>query len=67
VTSAQRLCISYKPFEGKRVVILGLGATACDIAVGLVGHAKHVWISHRDGAFIVIHTSIQEGVLLMLL
>lgn len=37
-------------FEGKRVVIVGLGNTGCDTAVDLIGHASSIWMSHRSGA-----------------
>ncbi|PTB35562.1 hypothetical protein M441DRAFT_84461 [Trichoderma asperellum CBS 433.97] len=39
--------------EGKRVLIVGLGATATDIARGLVGIAKEIYISHRHGCLVL--------------
>ncbi|EGR44135.1 uncharacterized protein TRIREDRAFT_70988, partial [Trichoderma reesei QM6a] len=39
--------------DGKRVLIVGLGATATDIARGLVGIAKSIFISHRNGCLMV--------------
>ncbi|KAF7558843.1 hypothetical protein G7046_g5305 [Stylonectria norvegica] len=40
-------------FDGKRVIILGLGNTGGDIADLLVGHASSVSISHSRGAIII--------------
>ena len=40
-------------FEGKDVLVLGLGNTGADVAVSLVGHARQVYISHRHGTYIV--------------
>lgn len=37
-------------FDGKRVVVVGLGNTGCDTAVDLMSHASSVWMSHRAGA-----------------
>ncbi|KAF7973664.1 hypothetical protein HWV62_14638 [Athelia sp. TMB] len=37
-------------FAGKRVVVLGLGCTAADVATSLVGHASTIHIAHRRGA-----------------
>ncbi|KAH8120777.1 dimethylaniline monooxygenase (N-oxide forming) [Trichoderma asperellum] len=39
--------------EGKRVLIVGLGATATDIARSLVGIAKEIYISHRHGCLVL--------------
>lgn len=36
-------------FDGKRVVVVGLGNTGPDTAVDLIGHASAVWMSHRHG------------------
>ncbi|UKZ58343.1 hypothetical protein TrVGV298_012211 [Trichoderma virens] len=44
---------SPKNLDGKRVLIVGLGATATDIARGLVGRANHVFISHRNGCLML--------------
>lgn len=39
------------PFEGKRVLVLGLSSTTGDIAPDLMPHAAHpVYLSHRRGA-----------------
>ncbi len=43
------------PFVGKRVVVVGLGNTGCDIAVELCGSAKEVYLSHRAGGRVVGH------------
>ena len=37
-------------FEGKTVVVVGMGNTAVDTATILVGRAKKVYLSHRNGA-----------------
>lgn len=37
-------------FDGKRVVVVGLGNTGCDTAVDLLGHASDVFLSHRRGS-----------------
>ncbi|KAL7941259.1 flavin monooxygenase-like protein [Trichoderma barbatum] len=42
-----------KNLNGKRVLIVGLGATATDIARGLVGIASQVSISHRNGCLVL--------------
>lgn len=42
-----------KGFEGKRVVVVGLGITGADISTSMVGYAKEVYVSHRTGAYIV--------------
>jgi dimethylaniline monooxygenase (N-oxide forming) len=41
------------PFEGKTVVVVGMGNTGPDIACDLVGHASKVYLSHRKGHAIV--------------
>jgi dimethylaniline monooxygenase (N-oxide forming) len=46
-----------EPYEGKRVVIVGLGNTGSDTACDLVGHASKIWISHRAGHAIVSATN----------
>ena len=43
-------------FKGKKVVVLGMGNTAADIAVALIPYAKRVWLSHRRGASIMCRT-----------
>ncbi|OAA66506.1 Flavin monooxygenase-like protein [Niveomyces insectorum RCEF 264] len=40
-------------FTGKTVVVVGIGNTAADTAVALIGHAKKIYISHRHGAYIL--------------
>ena len=47
------IAIRPEPFMGKRVVIVGLANTACDIAVDLCGTAKQVFCSHRTGSRVV--------------
>ena len=41
------------PFVGKRVAVVGLGNTGCDIATELCGAAKQVYLSHRAGGRVV--------------
>ena len=36
-------------FQGKRVLVLGFGITAAEIAVELVGNASTIYLSHRRG------------------
>lgn len=43
-------------FKDKNVVVLGMGNTAADIAVGLLPYAKRVCLSHRRGASIMCRT-----------
>ncbi|PLB48451.1 dimethylaniline monooxygenase 3 [Aspergillus steynii IBT 23096] len=40
-------------WTGKRVLVVGFGNTAADIAGDLVGVAKHVYLSHRGGAIVL--------------
>ncbi|CAK7228988.1 hypothetical protein SCUCBS95973_007065 [Sporothrix curviconia] len=40
-------------FAGKSVVVVGIGSTAGDTAVSLIGHALKVYLSHRSGAYIL--------------
>ncbi|KAJ5521625.1 hypothetical protein N7527_005740, partial [Penicillium freii] len=40
-------------WAGKRVLVVGFGNTAADIAGVLVGNAKHVYLSHRGGAIVL--------------
>ena len=42
-----------EPFQGKRVVVIGMGSTATDTVVDLVGSASEVYMSHRSGGRIV--------------
>ncbi|XP_031553441.1 dimethylaniline monooxygenase [N-oxide-forming] 2-like [Actinia tenebrosa] len=44
---------TFKGFEGKRVLVVGLGNTAGDIACELSRHAAQVYISTRRGAWIL--------------
>ncbi|KAM0323264.1 hypothetical protein ACHAQA_008855 [Verticillium albo-atrum] len=37
-------------FEGKRVVVVGMGNTGADTAAALCDHADKIWISHKHGA-----------------
>lgn len=41
------------PFEGKDVLIVGIGNSAVDIAVDLCRHARHTTISTRRGAWVM--------------
>lgn len=43
-------------FRDKNVVVLGMGNTAADVAVGLLPYAKRVCLSHRRGANIMCRT-----------
>lgn len=43
-------------FKDKNVVVLGMGNTAADIAVGLVPYTKSVCLAHRRGANIMCRT-----------
>jgi cation diffusion facilitator CzcD-associated flavoprotein CzcO len=51
----QGLTCSYRPeqWAGKRVLVVGFGNTAADIAGVLVNTAKKVYLSHRRGAIVV--------------
>ncbi|CAM3268433.1 flavin-containing monooxygenase [Rhodothermus bifroesti] len=40
-------------FQGKRVLIVGIGNSACDIACEAVGYAQAVWLSTRRGAHVI--------------
>ncbi|RDA85267.1 hypothetical protein CP532_2330 [Ophiocordyceps camponoti-leonardi (nom. inval.)] len=47
---------SYKspePFIGKRVLVVGIGNTACDVSTSLVNKASHVHQSYRRGRVLV--------------
>ncbi|KAJ3958699.1 hypothetical protein N0V92_004689 [Colletotrichum tropicale] len=39
-------------FKGKRVLVIGFGNSGADTAASLIGHAKKIYISHREGAYI---------------
>ena len=58
---------SQKEFEGKRVVIVGMSHTGCDIAVDLTGIAAKVFLSHRAGSRIVSRPNSHLITLLKLL
>ena len=45
--------LSPSEFTGKRVLVVGVAHTGCDIAVDLTGIAEKVYISHRSGTRIV--------------
>ncbi|KAJ0362175.1 hypothetical protein COL26b_013433 [Colletotrichum chrysophilum] len=40
-------------FKGKRVLVVGFGNSGADTAVSLIGHAKNIYISHREGAYVI--------------
>ncbi|CAK7231354.1 hypothetical protein SEUCBS140593_007897 [Sporothrix eucalyptigena] len=40
-------------FTGKSVLVVGIGSTAGDTAVALVGHARKIYMAHRSGAYIL--------------
>jgi dimethylaniline monooxygenase (N-oxide forming) len=40
-------------YKGKNVLIVGLHATAQDVAVGLSSHANKLYVSHRNGVLLV--------------
>ncbi|KAL5008852.1 hypothetical protein ScPMuIL_014433 [Solemya velum] len=44
---------NFKGFEGKRVLVVGLGNSAGDIASELSRHAEHVFMSTRHGTYTV--------------
>ncbi|XP_062595036.1 flavin-containing monooxygenase 5-like [Saccostrea cucullata] len=53
----------YKDFhgyEGKRILIIGIGNSAADVACELSRHAEHVYVSTRKGTF-VIQRAAEEG------
>lgn len=41
------------PFEGKRVLVVGIGNSGVDIAVDVCRHARHVSLSTRRGAWLM--------------
>lgn len=46
-------------FDGQNVLIIGLHASAQDVACALQGHAKQVYLSHRNGVLLVsFHTTL---------
>lgn len=40
-------------FQGQRVLLIGLHASAQDVAVNLFGHASQLYASHRNGVALV--------------
>lgn len=40
-------------FKGQRVLLIGLHASAQDVACGLAGHAAQLYVSHRNGVVLV--------------
>ncbi|XP_039269932.2 flavin-containing monooxygenase 5-like isoform X1 [Styela clava] len=56
-----RLYRSSKPFEGKRIAIVGTGNSGCDMAVELSRNAKQVYLSTRRGAW-VFNRIMDKGV-----
>lgn len=49
----------HKPFEGKRVMVVGVGNSGLDIAVELSRHASQVFLSTRRGAWVI--NRVAEG------
>ncbi|KAK2770642.1 dimethylaniline monooxygenase 2 [Colletotrichum kahawae] len=45
--------ISPENFKGKRVLVVGFGNSGADTAVSLIGHAKKIYLSHREGAYVI--------------
>ncbi|KAI1093222.1 FAD/NAD(P)-binding domain-containing protein [Rostrohypoxylon terebratum] len=52
---------SSEPFRGKRVLVVGVGNTACDISLSLRKHAAKVYQSYRRGK-ILISRYTEDGV-----
>jgi dimethylaniline monooxygenase (N-oxide forming) len=46
-------------FDDRNVLIIGLHASAQDVACALQGHAKQVYLSHRNGVHLVSSTRSQ--------
>ncbi|KAI1129200.1 FAD/NAD(P)-binding domain-containing protein [Nemania abortiva] len=44
---------SPESFEGKRVLVVGIGNTACEVSLTLVNHASKVYQSYRRGRILV--------------
>ncbi|KAL1888101.1 hypothetical protein Sste5346_009788 [Sporothrix stenoceras] len=40
-------------FKDKSVLVVGIGSTAGDSAVALMGHARKIYLAHRHGAYIL--------------
>jgi dimethylaniline monooxygenase (N-oxide forming) len=40
-------------YKGKNVVVLGMGNTAVDTATILIGHAKTIYLAHRNGCVLL--------------
>lgn len=51
-TSAEHV-ISSTDFDKKNVIVVGIGNSAADIAVDLVGKASRVYLAHRRGAAVI--------------
>ncbi|ODA82519.1 hypothetical protein RJ55_01026 [Drechmeria coniospora] len=42
-----------EPFADRRVLVVGMGNTACEISLSLIGHASRVYQSYRRGRYLV--------------
>ncbi|KAH3851051.1 flavin-containing monooxygenase 5-like [Dreissena polymorpha] len=43
----------FRGFEGKNILVVGMGNSAADVACELSRHAKHVYVSTRRGAYCI--------------
>ncbi|XP_061174812.1 flavin-containing monooxygenase 5-like [Saccostrea echinata] len=43
----------FRGFEGKRILMIGIGNSAADVACDLSRHAEHVYVSTRSGTFVI--------------
>ncbi|KAG8169533.1 hypothetical protein KVR01_000278 [Diaporthe batatas] len=50
-------------FQGQRVLLVGLHASAQDVAVGLSGHAAQLYASHRNGVVLLPRYDTKGAVL----
>ncbi|XP_069119138.1 dimethylaniline monooxygenase [N-oxide-forming] 2-like [Argopecten irradians] len=51
----------YRGFEGKRVLVVGIGNSGSDVACELSRHAEHVYVASRRGTY-VISRAAEHGV-----
>ncbi|XP_076099668.1 dimethylaniline monooxygenase [N-oxide-forming] 2-like isoform X1 [Mytilus galloprovincialis] len=49
----------FRGFEGKRVLVIGIGNSASDVASELSRHAEHVYMSTRTGTYVIQRTTDQ--------